>query len=156
MTLDIDAVLAAITSVAASITGIRKAFDYDERPDAPPGIHNDGHALHLTGCPGEDGTSVAYELVGPGFAQWTLEIPLYTVVADSAGTKRAAVWAAPFIARYPEAFRASIQLSGTVSSSIVTGSRIVRSIPDWPGYSGFYIARHILVAVKKGAVTNTA
>lgn len=158
--LDPAAILAAITTVGRSITGIRTAYDFDEWPDAPPAIHSQGQAVHLTGFPGEDGTDWGYALGGPDLAIWTLRVPLYTVVADSARTSRARAWALPYVARYAEAYRASLRLGGTITSggcSFDEPARIVRDLgEDWPGYDGFYIVRHVLTVVSKGAVTNAA
>ena len=160
-TLDADAILAAITTIArAHVTGVRVAFDYDEWPDAPPAIHNASQAVHLTGFPGEDGTGFLYQYGGSDLAIWTLRVPLYTVVADSATTSRARAWALPYVARYPEAFRAHLQLDGAITSGVVSfdeEARIVRALgDDWPGYDGFYIVRHVLTVVTKGGVTNAA
>lgn len=156
--LDPDAILAAITSTAAGITGIRAAYDYDAWPDAPPALHGDGSALHLTGVPGEDGTGWTYGLGGPDLAVWTLRVPLYTVVADSARTSRARSWALTYASRYVEAFRGALHLSGTITAGSVgfdEETRIVRSLgDDWPGYDGFYIVRHVLTVTTKGAVSN--
>lgn len=157
--LDPDAILAAITTVARGITGIRTAYDFDEWPDAPPAIHSASAGIHLTGFPGEDGTGWQYALGGPDLSIWTLRVPLYTVVADSAQTTRARTWALPYVARYPEAYRAHIHLDGAITSGSVgfeEEARIVRELPDWPGYDGFYIVRHVLTVVTKGGVTNVA
>ena len=51
LTLDLDALLATVTTTARAITGIRTAFDYDEWPDSPPAMFNKNAALHLTGFP---------------------------------------------------------------------------------------------------------
>jgi hypothetical protein len=157
-TLDADAILAAITTRTRAITGIRTAYDYDEWPDAPPAIHNASAAIALTGFPGEDGTGWTYALGGPDLAIWTLRVPLYTVVADSATTPRARAWALPYVARYPEAFRMDMHLGGTITAgacSFDEEARIIRALgDDWPGYDGFYIVRHTLTVVTKGGVTN--
>lgn len=158
-TLDADAILAGITTVARTITGIRTAYDYDAWPDAPPAIHADGQAIHLTGFPGEDGTGWSYRYGGSDLAIWTLRVPLYTVVADSATTPRARAWALPYVARYPEAYRASLRLGGAITAGSVSfdeDATIVRAIPEFPGYDGFYIVRHVLTVVTKGGVTNAA
>jgi hypothetical protein len=155
-TLDLPAILGAVTTVASGITGIRTAYDYDEWPDAPPAIHNDGQAMHLTGVPGEDGTSIGYALGGPDLAIWSIRIPLYVVVSNGAARGRA--WAVPYITRYPEAFRAHIHLDGAITSgacAFVEPATIVRSLPDWPAYDGFYIVRWTLDVTSKGGVTNT-
>lgn len=157
MVLDPAAILTAITTVARGITGIRLAWDYDEWADSPPGVHNENQALHLTGMPGEDGTDWQYALGGPDLGIWTLRVPLYTVVNDSATGNRTRAWALPYVARYHEAFRASVKLGGIVSSvGFDEPARIVRSIPDWPGYDGAYIVRHVLTVVVKGGVVNAA
>jgi len=158
MTLDAEALLAAVTTIARTITGIRTAYDFDEWPEAPPAIQNAGHAIALTGFPGEDGTGWGYTLGGPDLAVWTLTVPLYTVVADSAMTRRARAWALPYVARYPEAYRAHIHLDGAITSGSCgfdDEARIVRTLgPDWPGYDGFYIVRHVLTIVAKMGVVN--
>lgn len=158
--LDPTTILANITTVGRAITGIRTAYDFDEWLEAPPAIHNAGQAIHLTGFPGEDGTGWRYDIGGMDLAIWELRVPLYTVVADSATTPRARTWALPYIARYPEAYRAHTHLDGAITSgscSFDEDARIVRTLgPDWPGYDGFYIIRHVLTVVSKGAPGNVA
>jgi hypothetical protein len=159
LVLDPAAILAAVTTVArVHVAGIRTAYDFDEWPEGPPGIHSAGQAIHLTGFPGEDGTGWSYTLGGPDLAIWTLRVPLYTVVADSATLPRARAWALPYIARYAEAYRGHVHLDGTIASGSCgfdDDSRIVRDLgPDWPGYDGFYIVRHTLTVVTKGAAGN--
>lgn len=155
LTLDIDALLATVTTTARAITGIRTAFDYDGWPDSPPGMFNREAALHLTGFP-EEGQGWTYLVRGIDLSEYELEIPLYTVVITAAQVKRSRNWAAPYIDRYRAAFdtRASILAvgSGNTGSILYTGGRVVRSIPDWPGYDGAYTLRHTLMAHVKGAV----
>ena len=81
-------------------------------------------------------------------------MPLYTVVADGA-TPAARAWALPYVARYPEAFRAHIHLGGAITAGSVVlrrrGHRRPRHREDWPGYDGFYIVRHVLTVVTRAA-----
>lgn len=156
LTLDLDTLLATITSTAAGITGIRTSFDYDQWPDSPPGMFNAEAALHLTGFP-EEGQGWTYIVRGMDLSEYELEIPLYTVVIPAAQIKRARGWAAPYIDRYRAAFDTSTAIlatgSGNTGSILYAGGRVVRSIPDWPAYDGFYMLRHVLSAHIKGAVT---
>ena len=72
-------------------------------------------------------------------------------------TIRARAWALPYVARYPEAFRGAMKLGGTIESgacSFDEDARIIRLIPDWPGYYGFYIVRHVLSVTTRGTVDN--
>lgn len=155
LTLDLDALLATITTTAAGISGIRTAFDYDEWPDAPPGMFNQAQALHLTGFP-EEGQGWRYIPRGMDLSEYEIEIPLYTVVIAAAQVKRSRKWAAPYIDAYRAAFdtRTSILGVGTgnTGSLLYVGGRVVRQIPDWDGYTGFYMLRHSLMAHVKGAV----
>ena len=85
-------------------------------------------------------------------------MPLYTVVCSGAQIKRSARWIAPFFGRYPEKFRGNLKLSAAITAgrfNLTEGSRIVRAIPDWSGYDGYYILRHTGTIHIKGAVTNT-
>lgn len=154
--LDLDTLLAAITSNARGITGIRTAYDHDEWPDAPPGMFNRNAALHLTGFP-EEGGGWTYTARGIDLSEYEVEIPLYTVVIPAAQVKRSRSWAGPYIDRYRAAFdtRASILNlgSGNTGSLLYDGGRVVRSIPDWEGYDGFYMLRHRLLAHVKGSVS---
>lgn len=156
LTLDLDTLLATITTTARAITGIRTAFDYDAWTDAPPGMYNQEAALHLTGFP-EEGQGWTYIPRGMDLSEYEIEIPLYTVVITAAQVKRSRHWAAPYIDRYRAAFDTSASIlgvgTGNTGSLLYTGGRIVRSIPDWPSYDGFYILRHTLMAHVKGAVT---
>lgn len=157
MTLDPASILSSVTTIARAITGIRIAYDFDEWPDSPSGLFKKDGAVHLTGVPGEDGTGWRYASGGSDMAIWTLEVPLYTVVNDAATANRTRAWALPYVARYPEAFRASVKLGGTVSSvGFDADARIVRSIPEWPGWDGCYIVRHVLTVTVKGVVANAA
>jgi len=155
LTLDLDALLATITTTAGAITGIRSAIDYDEWPDAPSGMYNQEQALHLTGFP-EEGQGWRYIVRGIDLSEYEIEVPLYTVVITAAQVKRSRKWAAPYIDRYRAAFdtRASILGVGTgnTGSLLYAGGRVVRAIPDWPGYDGCYMLRHSLQAHIKGAV----
>lgn len=156
LTLDLDALLATITTTARAISGIRTAFDHDEWPDAPPGMFNEEEALHLTGFP-EEGQGWRYIPRGMDLSEYEIEIPLYTVVIPAAKVKRSRQWAAPYIDRYRAAFdtRTSILGVGTgnTGSLLYVGGRVVRTIPDWSGYDGFYMLRHSLMAHVKGAVS---
>jgi hypothetical protein len=158
LALDMDTLLASITSTAATISGIRFAHDYDEWPDAPSGMFNREAALHLTGFP-EEGAGFGYILRGTDLSEWEIEIPMYTVVVEAAKVQRSRGWAGPYPERYRAAFdtRTSILAVGTgnTGSIIYTGATVVRSIPDWPGYDGFYMLRHRLMAHIKGAVSRS-
>ena len=156
-TLDLDTVLSNITTIASGITGIRRAYNYDEWPDSPPAMFNKEQALHLTGFSELESTYT----IGPGSGLSTYEIivPLYTVVCSGAQLKRAANWLAPYVGRYPEKFRANLSLSGAITAGAATFDgqpvRVVRSISaDWPGYDGFVILAHRLRVVTKGAHLN--
>ena len=155
LSLDLDALLATITTTARAISGIRTAFDHDEWPDAPPGMFNQNQALHLTGFP-EEGQGWRYEVRGIDLSEYEIEIPLYTVVISAAQVRRSRKWAAPYIDLYRTAFdtRASILGVGTgnTGSLLYAGGRVVRSIPDWEAYDTFYILRHSLQAHIKGSV----
>ncbi len=153
--LDMDGLLAAITSNARGITGIRTAFDHDEWPDRPPGMYGSEAALHLTSFP-EEGSGWTYLARGMDLSEYEIEIPVYTLVVTSAKARRSRQWMAPFIDRYRTAFdtRASILNlgAGNTGSLLYVSGRVVRSIPDWPEYDGFYMLRHTLVAHVKGSV----
>ena len=155
LTLDMDALLEDITTVARAISGIRTAYDYDEWPDSPPGMFNKDQALHLTGFP-EEGDGWRYILRGVDLSEYEFTIPLYTVVVDAAKVKRSRGWVAPYVDRYRAAFdtRSTILSTGTgnTGSVIYTGATVVRSIPDWDAYTGFYMLRHELRHHVKGAV----
>ena len=152
LSLDLDALLAGITTTASAISGIRTAFDHDQWPDSPPGMFNREQALHLTGFP----ESWRYLARGMDLSEYELEIPLYTVVMVAAQVRRSRQWAAPYIDRYRAAFdtRAAILSvgSGNTGSTMYAGGAVVRAIPDWEGYDGAYILRHVLVAHVKGSV----
>src|SRR3990167_5925589 len=155
LTLDLDALLATITTTAEGISGIRTAFDYDAWPDAPPGMFNKEQALHLTGFP-EEGQGWTYVVRGIDLSEYEIELVCYTVVIPAAQIKRSRSWAAPYIDRYRAAFdtRASILGVGTgnTGSLLYAGGRVVRQIPDWPGYDQFFMLRHSLAAHIKGSV----
>jgi hypothetical protein len=154
LALDMDALLASVNTVAEAITGIRAAYDYDEWPDSLPGMPAKDAAFHFTGFPEErDGWTYHAQ---PGLSWYDFDIPLYTVVVEAAKVRRSRQWAAPYVDRYRLAFdtRTNILAVGTGNTGSITygGAQVVRSIPDWPGYDGFFILRHRLVARVKGAV----
>ena len=155
LSLDLDALLATITTTARAISGIRTAFDHDEWPDAPPGMFNQNQALHLTGFP-EEGQGWRYEVRGIDLSEWEFTVPLYTVVIAAAQVKRSRKWAAPYLDRYRLAFdtRTSILNVGAGNTGVVLydGASVARSIPDWDGYNGFFMLRHRLNCHVKGAV----
>lgn len=152
LALNMDSLLAGITTVSRAITGVRLAYDYDEWPDSPPGLFNKDQALHLTGFP-ERGWDYHPQ---PGLSWYSFDVPLYTVVIESAKVRRSRGWAAPYIDRYRIAFdtRTNILSVGTGNTGSVdyAGALIVRDIPDWPDYTGFYMLRHVLSCRIKGAV----
>ena len=156
LSLDLDTLLAGVTTTARAITGIRTAFDYDEWPDSPPGLFNKDQALHLTGFP-EEGDGFRYIPRGTDLSEYEFTVPLYTVVIEAAKVKRSRGWAAPYLDRYRAAFdtRTNILAVGTgnTGSVLYMGATVVRSIPDWDGYTNFYMLRHRLTAHVKGAVS---
>ena len=160
LTLDLDDLLERVTYRASLISGIRKAFDYDEWPDAPPALPAAESAYHLTGYL-EEGNGAIYTDRGSDLSEWEVPIPLYTVVVDAARVKRSRGWTSPYPERYAAAFRTNMYLpmSGTYGISAggvrYLGCRIVRSIPDWPGYDGFYMLRHDLLLHTKGVVSKS-
>jgi len=158
LSLDLDTILAGITTTARAIDGIRTAYDYDEWPDSPPGLSNREAALHLTGFP-EEGDGWRYLLRGIDLSEYEFTVPLYTVVVEAAKVRRSRGWAAPYVDRYRAAFdtRAAILSvgSGNTGSSLYDGATVVRAIPDWDGYSGFYMLRHRLILHVKGSVDRT-
>ena len=158
LNLDLDGLLKAINVTASGITGIREAVNYDDWDNTPSGMFGKESALHLTGFP-EEGQGWSYILRGPDLSEYEIEIPLYTVVITAAMVMRSRQWAAPYIERYRAAFDTRSSISGlgagNTGSLIYTGGRVVRRIPDWPGYDGFYMLRHVLVAHVKGAVSRT-
>lgn len=157
LSLDIDDLLARVTYRASLITGIRRAFDYDEWPDSPPALPVAHQAYHLTGYL-EESTGI-YTDRGTDLSEWELNIPLYTVVVDAARVKRSRGWTSPYPERYATAFRENLFLPQAGTYGITAGGamylnfRIVRAIPDWPGYDGFYMIRHELLIHTKGVVT---
>jgi hypothetical protein len=157
LTLALDTLLQNITNLAGAISGIRHAYNYDEWPDSPPGLFNKDQAMHLTGYP-EEGDGWVYRLDGIDLDEYIIVIPLYTVVIAAAQVKRSRAWVAQYLDSYPAKFRANIQLSGAITSgaAIYRGGRVVRSIPDWTGYDGFYMLRHELELHVKGHATHTA
>ena len=160
LSLDIDDLLSRVTSICSGITGIRKAFDYDEWPDSPPALPVQNNAYHLTGYL-EEGQGAVYTDGGSDMAEWILNIPLYTIVVDAAKVKRSRGWTSPYPERYAAAIRENdaLPMSGTygitAGIALYQGFRVVRSIPDWPGYDGFYMLRHEVVIHTKGAVAKS-
>ena len=160
LSLDIDDLLERVTYRCGLITGIRKAFDYDEWPDSPPALPAQNSAYHLTGYL-EDGPGAIYTDRGSDMAEWELMIPLYTIVVDAARVRRSRGWSSPYPERYAAAFRENdaLPMSGTygiaAGTAIYRGFRVTRSIPEWPGYDGFYLLRHDLVLHTKGYVTKS-
>jgi hypothetical protein len=156
LSLDLDAILANTTTTARAITGIRTAYDHDQWPDAPPGQYNKNQALHLTGFP-EEGDGWRYLLRGMDLSEYEFTVALYTVICASAQVKRSRSWAAPYIDRYRVAFDTNSTIAnvgtGNTGSVIYMGGSIVRAIPDWESYGGFYILRHRLEFHVKGAVS---
>lgn len=156
LSLDLDTILSGVTSTASAITGIRYAFDYDEWPDTMPFMPNQEAAIHLTGFP-EEGQGWRYNQRGDSLSEYVFEVPLYTIVVDAARVKRSRSWASPYIDRYRAAFDTSSQIratgSGNTGSVVYRGGRVVRSIPDWDEYDGFYMLRHVLEYHVKGAVS---
>ena len=154
--LDMDGLLASITSTARGIVGVRFAYDHDEWPNRPPGMFKQGGVLHLTSFP-EEGNGWTYRPLGIDLSEYEIEIPLYTLVIVAANVQRSRNWMAPFIDRYRAAYdtRTSILTlgSGNTGSLLYTGGRVVRSIPDWPEYDGYYMLRHTLMAHVKGSVS---
>lgn len=156
LSLDMDTLLASITTRARAISGVRTAFDYDEWPDSPPAIYSRDQALHLTSWP-EEGDGWRYVPRGTDLSEYEFTVPLYTLVVPAAKIKRSRAWMGPYVDRYRAAFdtRASILTvgSGNTGSSLYMGARIVRRIPDWPGFDDFYMLRHELALHVKGAVS---
>lgn len=152
LSLDLDTLLASVTTTARAIPGIRVAYDYDEWPDTLPSLPSKDGATHLTGFP----EGWTYLLRGIDLSEYEFEIPLYTIVVESARVKRSRQWAAPYIDRYRAAFDTSVAIlavgSGNTGSVIYTGGRVVRSIPDWPEWDGFFMLRHVLRFHVKGTV----
>lgn len=156
LSLDMDTLLASITSTASGITGVRKAYDYDEWPDSPPALYGNNQALHLTGFP-EDWRYIAR---GMDLSEYEFVVPMYTLVLESAKMKRSRSWVAPFIDRYRAAFdtRTSILAVGTgnTGSMLYDGASVVHSITDWEDYDGHYMLRHRLACHVKGAVDRSS
>jgi hypothetical protein len=160
LSLDIDDLLERVTSICSGITGIRKAFDYDEWPDSPPALPVENQAYHLTGYL-EEGQGATYQDRGSDMSEWMLNIPLYTIVVDAARVRRSRGWTSPYPERYATAIRENdaLPMGGTygidAGITLYNGFRVVRSIPDWPGYDGFYMLRHEIVIHTKGAVAKS-
>lgn len=154
LSLNLDTLCQKVTDLAATITGIRHAYNYDEWPDSPPGMFSKENAMHLTGFL-EEGDAARYTDRGSDLSEWEVTLPLYTVVIAAAQVKRSRGWMAPYPDRYLAKFAANMLLSGALTSgaAIYGGCRIVRAIPDWSGYDGFYMLRHELLVHSKGVVT---
>ena len=156
LTVGIDALLARVTARAAAITGIRQAFDYDQWPDSPPAMPREDQAYHLTGYL-EEGDGWRYIPRGSDLSEYEFTVPLYTIVVDSAKVKRSRGWVEQYIDSYRSALDSRDAIldvgTGNTGSILYMGGRIVRSIPDWPGYDGFYMLRHELRCHVKGAVS---
>jgi len=153
---DLDALLQQVTTIASGITGIRQAYNYDEWPDAPPGMPNDGQVYHLTSLPGEVGSGMREIIRGSDLAEYEIDIPLYVVIAPPAMYKRARAWARPFFQRYYDAYRTEMHLNSTITAGaalITKPSIVVSKIPFFAGYDDFYTIRHILTVHAKGAAT---
>lgn len=157
--LDLPGLLGKVNTTAALVPGIRQAYGFGDWPDRPPGIPNKNNAYHLTGFPGQDGTSVRYGAVGIDLSEYIVEVPMYCVVAGENNIGRSAVWSAQYYGGYHETFRNYMQFTGFIPAGVALfGSQpdtVVRRIPDWPGYDGFFIIRFVLVCTIKGAATNT-
>lgn len=153
LSFNLDTYLQKITLLASGIAGIRHAYNYDEWPDQPPGLFNQNQAMHLTGYP-EEGDGWQYRVNGIDMDEVIVTVPLYTVVVAAAQVKRSRKWVAQYLDSYPAAFTvaAGINVSGTITSgsALYRGGRVVRSIPDWPGFDGFYMLRHELELHVKG------
>jgi hypothetical protein len=156
--LNLDQILTNTNTLAGTITGIRSAFNYSNWPTRPPGEPNKGQAYHFTGMPGTDGTGISYIQNGMDLSEYILGIPLYTVVSASANLDRAAGWIAGYVGLYPEKFRDNGKLSGAIANGIALfeqPAQIVRQIPEYPSFNGFYILRWILTVHTKGPHTNS-
>jgi len=155
-TFDLDALLQNITDIASGITGIRTAYNYDEWPDSPPGMPNDGNVYHLTALPGEVGGGMREIIRGSDLGEYEIDVPVYVVIAPPAMYKRARAWARPFFQRYYDAFAVQLHLSGAItagSARIERPSIVVTKIPFFPGYDDYYTLRHIVTCHVKGART---
>lgn len=164
LTLDIDGLTTAITTIAGNISGIRRAYNYNEWPSRPPGAPNKDNAYHLTGMPGTDGTGVQYGMIGMDLSEYIIGVPLYAIVLglDGLTRDRSASWISPYYGRYPEMFRDHAQLTVNSVPAIASGiaqfetpAQVTRSIPDYPGFDGFFIVRWTLMCHIKGAHTNS-
>lgn len=159
MTLDLglDAMLQNVTNIASGVSGIRHAYNYDEWPDSPPGLFNKAQAMHLTSFP-EEGDGWVVRHLGIDMDEVELVVPMYTVVLAAAQVKRSRSWVEPYIDRYRVIFAANMKLSGaiTAGNADYEGGQVVRSIPDWEGYDGFYMLRHRLRIHTKGHQTHSA
>lgn len=153
LTIALDTYLQAITDLASGISGIRHAYNYDEWPDSPNGMFNQNQAMHLTGYP-EEGDGWQYRIDGIDLDELIVTIPMYTVVIAAAQVRRSRRWVAQYLNSYPATFSAAsgITLFGNITSgsALYRGGRVVRAIPDWDGYSGFYMLRHEVELHVKG------
>lgn len=157
LALNLDTILANVTTVAAGIAGIRRAYNYDEWPDSPPGLFNREQAMHLTSFPEEgDGWQVRHLAVD--MDEIELVVPLYTVVIAAAQVRRSRSWVQPYLDRYRVAFAANMQLAGAIAAGVADyeGGQVVRAIPDWDGYDGCYMLRHRLRIHTKGHQAHAA
>lgn len=157
LALDLDALLQRVTDIAGTISGIRHAYNYDEWPDSPPGMMARDQAMHFTGYPGEE-EPILYRRLGIDMNEYEFVVPMYTAVVSAAQIKRSRNWVQAYFDRYPAKFASSIQLDGLISSgsALYTGARIVRAIPEYPGFDGYYIVRHSLEIHLKGHVEHGA
>ena len=153
---DLDALLTQVTTVAATITGVRAAYNYDAWPDAPPGMPNEDQVYHRTSRRGEVGGGMREIIRGSDLAEYEIDVPLYVVVAPPAMYKRARAWGRPFFQRYYDAYRLQMHLNSTITAGAALISKpsiVTTKIPFFPGYDDFYTIRHILTVHAKGAAT---
>ena len=156
LSLDFDTLLDAIHARAIAITGIRGGFRFDEWPDSLPSMPSQEAAWHLTGFP-EEGQGVRYMVRGTDLSEYEVEIPLYTIVVEAAKVRNSRKWVAPYFDRYRAAFDTRTAIldvgTGNTGSILYTGAQVVRAIPDWDNYSGYFMLRHTLMAHVKGPVS---
>ena len=155
-TFSLDTLLQEITDIGAGITGIRAAYNYDEWPDAPPGMPNEDQVYHLTSLPGEVGGGMRELVRGSDLGEYEIDVPIYVVIAPPAMYKRARSWAQPFFQRYYDAFAVQLHVGGSITSGaahIAKPTIVVSKIPFFPGYDDFYTLRHIVTCHVKGART---
>lgn len=164
LSLDLLALCDNITTLASHVAGIRKAFNYDEWPERPPGMANAEQAYHFTGMPGTDGTSIRYNMVGMDLSEYVVTVPLYCLVVSDPSLSRSMLWAGRYPARYFEYFRDRLFLGDTATglANAVSGggltfdgdATLIRSIPNYPGFENFTIWRIPLTVHSKGQHTN--